>query len=123
MVTATLNAASPTTGSHASLSRAAAAARPARVSSARVTDRSVVIVEPPVARRCRPSGPRLVQPLLPRVPGGLAGRLHQQELDLRVHAPELVGGPLLQDRVELRADPQQEALALRQGPTGTGCRR
>src|SRR5262249_28659312 len=45
------------------------------------------------------------------VAAGLPDRLDQQELDLRVHAPQLVRGPLLEARVELGADPQQEALA------------
>src|SRR5215469_793915 len=74
------------------------------------------------------SRPRLLQPLLARRP---ADRVQQQEFDLRVHAAQLVGRPLLDRLVELRADPQQEALALGHG-TGywysvpaltTGCAR
>lgn len=56
----------------------------------------------------RGSRSQLLYPVLaPGPPDGL----QQQELDLSVHAPQLVGGPLLQARVELRADPQQEVLA------------
>jgi hypothetical protein len=72
-------------------------------------------------RRSAGSPALLLRPLLA---GGLLHGLHQQELYLRVHAPQLVAGPRLEARVQLRADPQQEALALGQGaPTGTGSRR
>jgi hypothetical protein len=61
-------------------------------------------------------------------PGGAAGRrlglraprpaqrLAEQELDLRVDAAELVGGPLLDRPEDLRVEAQQEGLPLGQRP-------
>jgi hypothetical protein len=51
--------------------------------------------------------------LPPRVTDGFG----QQELDLAVDAPQLVGCPFLQGGVESGIDPDQEALALRHRPS------
>jgi hypothetical protein len=42
-------------------------------------------------------------------------RAPEDELDLAVEAPELVGGPSLEGRVELRIHPDEECLSLGQG--------
>lgn len=57
----------------------------------------------------RPIGSRRSPPVTTRSPGGIG----EQVLDLGIHAAQLVGRPVVQGLVELRADPQQEALAFR----------
>ena len=61
-------------------------------------------------------------PLAVREPPLALQRAPQDELDLPVDAAQLVAGPPLQGREDLRIDAQQERLAGGHPATGAGCR-
>src|SRR5512145_811972 len=98
------------------MTRTVRATAPVMPASQRNVPSLLAMLSPALPRRLLPAARRA-----PRV----QERAPEQELDLTVQAPQLVVGPLLEGREQLRVHPEQEWLSLggHLGLSGEGFRR